>query len=42
MVAQAPVRLAIAVGALVDDNLTLNVLNFIDRCPAVEAWQKRV
>jgi len=32
----------IAVGALVHDNLTLNVLNFIHRFPAIEAWQKRV
>ena len=31
----------IAVGALVHDNLTLNVLNFIHRFPAIEAWQKR-
>lgn len=32
----------IVVGALVHDNLTLNVLNFIHRFPAIEAWQKRV
>ncbi len=31
----------IAVGALVHDNLTLNILNFIHRFPAIEAWQKR-
>ena len=31
----------IAVGALVHDNLTLNILNFIHRFPAVEAWQKQ-
>jgi hydrogenase/urease accessory protein HupE len=43
---QATVALAllaeVTVGALVHDNLTLNVLNFIHRFPAVEAWQKRV
>ena len=33
--------LEIAVGALVHDNLTLNILNFIHRCPAIEAWQMR-
>lgn len=32
--------LEITVGALVRDNLTLNVLNFIHRFPAIEAWQK--
>jgi hypothetical protein len=32
----------IAVGALVHDNLTLNILNFVHRFPAIEAWQKRV
>ena len=31
--------LEIGVGALVHDNLTLNVLNFIHRFPAIEAWQ---
>ena len=30
----------IGVGALVRDNLTLNVLNFVHRFPAIEAWQK--
>ena len=43
---QATVALAIiaeiATGVLVHDNLTLNVLNFIHRFPAVEAWQRRV
>lgn len=43
---QATVALAllaeVAVGILVHDNLTLNILNFIHRFPAVEAWQKRV
>src|SRR6476619_4482082 len=42
---QATVALAlaaeIAVGAIVHDNLTLNILNFIHRFPAIEAWQKR-
>jgi hypothetical protein len=32
--------LEIGVGALVRDNLTLNVLNFVHRFPAIEAWQK--
>jgi hypothetical protein len=32
----------VTVGALVHDNLTLNILNFIHRFPAIEAWQKRV
>jgi len=32
--------LEIVVGALVRDNLTLNVLNFIHRFPAIEAWQQ--
>ena len=31
----------IATGVLVHDNLTLNILNFIHRFPAVEAWQRR-
>jgi hypothetical protein len=43
---QATLALALlaeaTVGALVHDNLTLNVLNFIHRFPAIEAWQKRV
>jgi hypothetical protein len=43
---QATLALAVAaevaVGALVHDNLTLNILNFIHRFPAIEAWQKRV
>lgn len=43
---QATVALAllaeVAVGVLVHDNLTLNILNFIYRFPAIEAWQKRV
>ena len=32
----------ITTGLLVHDNLTLNILNFIHRFPAVEAWQRRV
>jgi hypothetical protein len=32
--------LEIGVGALVRDNLTLNVLNFVHRFPAIEAWQQ--
>ena len=32
--------LEIGVGALVRDNLTLNLLNFVHRFPAIEAWQK--
>ena len=32
----------VTVGALVHDNLTLNILNLIHRFPAIEAWQKRV
>jgi hypothetical protein len=41
MVVQALVlALEIGVGALVRDNLTLNVLNFVHRFPAIEAWQK--
>ena len=43
---QATVALAllaeVVVGALVHDNLTLNILNFIHRFPAIEAWQRRV
>jgi hypothetical protein len=43
---QATVALAaaaeITTGALVHDNLTLNILNFIHRFPAIEAWQRRV
>jgi hypothetical protein len=33
--------LEIGVGALVHDNLTLNILNFIHRFPGIEAWQQR-
>ncbi|WIM12632.1 MAG: hypothetical protein OJF58_003595 [Enhydrobacter sp.] len=32
----------VSVGYLVHDNLTLNVLNFIHRFPAIEAWQSAV
>ena len=42
---QASVALAviaeITTGVLVHDNLTLNILNFIHRFPAIEAWQRR-
>jgi hypothetical protein len=31
----------ITTGVLVHDNLTLNILNFIHRFPAIEAWQRR-
>lgn len=33
--------LEIGAAALVHDNLTLNILNFIHRFPAIEAWQMR-
>ena len=32
----------ITTGLLIHDNLTLNILNFIHRFPAIEAWQRRV
>ena len=32
--------LEIGAALVVRDNLTLNVLNFVHRFPAVEAWQK--
>ena len=42
---KATVALALALeigaAALVHDNLTLNILNFIHRFPAIEAWQQR-
>lgn len=43
---QVTVTLAIiaevTTGVLFHDNLTLNILNFIHRFPAIEAWQRRV
>jgi hypothetical protein len=43
---QATVALAVVAevttGVLVRDNLTLNILNFIHRFPAIDAWQRRV
>lgn len=33
--------LEVGVGYLIHDNLTLNILNFIHRFPAIEAWQSR-
>ena len=33
--------LEIGAAALVHDNLTLNVLNFVHRFPAIEAWQMK-
>lgn len=41
--ATVAVALALEIGAaaLVHDNLTLNVLNFVHRFPAIEAWQMR-
>ncbi|HZQ01560.1 MAG TPA: DUF2585 family protein [Reyranella sp.] len=33
--------LEIGVGALVHDNLSLNILNFVHRFPAIDAWQQR-
>ena len=33
--------LEIAAAVVVHDNLTLNILNFIHRFPAIEAWQMR-
>jgi hypothetical protein len=43
---QATVALAIiaevTTGLLVHDNLTLNIVNFIHRFPAIEAWQRSV
>jgi hypothetical protein len=33
--------LEIAAALVVHDNLTLNILNFIHRFPAIEAWQMR-
>ena len=43
---QATVALAliaeITTGLLVHDNLSLNILNFIHRFPAIEAWQRSV
>ncbi|MBS0223141.1 MAG: DUF2585 family protein [Proteobacteria bacterium] len=32
----------VAVGYLVHDNLTLNILNFVHRFPAIEIWQSAV
>jgi len=43
---QATVALAIiaevTTGVMVRDNLTLNILNFIHRFPAIDAWQRGV
>ena len=43
---QATVALAIIAevitGVMVRDNLTLNILNFIHRFPAIDAWQRGV
>jgi hypothetical protein len=33
--------LEIGVGYLVHDNLSLNILNFVHRFPAIAAWQSR-
>jgi len=33
--------LEIGAAALVRDNLSLNILNFIHRFPAIEAWQMK-
>ncbi len=39
LVVALALTMEVAVGYLIHDNLTLNILNFIHRFPAIEAWQ---